>query len=290
MVLMEENTVILGNGTLYFLNAAELIILIVSISSVVFSSFIILKHRVFHKNVMILLALLLYECLTCLFFQLLITVCSFFDESLLSYNQLFITSGWVKYLEIFRVAHGGMSVMTVASMMVERFTATMNLKSYENHKTHKLKHIVHFIYLFGVAHFVAVCIILKVVHIVVFAITSGTAVIVSLAIFVYSYEINRVRYKESYSNINSGYTLSERFQLRENIRFLRILRTTVVMLSIGNTFIFILIILSVNLFQSPGHDFALRKTLNFLIPFYTMLINGITIRGVETWCRETHRC
>lgn len=102
-------------------------------------------------------------------------------------------------------------------------------------------------------------------------------------IFFYTFEINKRRYKETQRNPEISYTLSERFQLRENIRTMTIMKKCVISISVGN--IFILIVFALHFIGITEGQFYIRKTVNILIPLNAIVFNCVVISNIPTWNR-----
>ena len=112
----------------------------------------------------------------------------------------------------------------------------------------------------------------------------GALSIFSTVLFFISYFCNLRRYKKSRKGKMTSYTLSERYQLSENIRSMRILYICILVMSIGN--LICISILLLNLFVGSGADFITRKCFNILLPIYFISINYTAITNVPIWKRN----
>ena len=103
------------------------------------------------------------------------------------------------------------------------------------------------------------------------------------SLFVYSYELNKRRYRETQRNPKISYTLSEKFQLQENIRSMRIMQKCVYVICGGN--VIVLIVVGLQFTDIKGVQYLVRKVVNILVGLYAVAFNYVSIKNVPAWNR-----
>uniref|UniRef100_A0A914Q9Y7 Gustatory receptor n=1 Tax=Panagrolaimus davidi TaxID=227884 RepID=A0A914Q9Y7_9BILA len=105
------------------------------------------------------------------------------------------------------------------------------------------------------------------------------------ATFLVTHRINLKRYKHSSAPLqhrSRRYTLSERFQLSENIRTFKILKNVMIFIILTNAFIIIGVI-TVIFFHRDLSMLIFRAFFNIVVIIYSICVPIIFISSVEIW-------
>ena len=209
--------------------------------------------------------------------------------------QIVVTSGLYLPIEIVRCFGCGCIAIAIFCAVLERTVATVYLDTYEQNRSYTLLIFFAFLQLSGSATFNYFFFTRKLffeqqvlkleiseqinwLALIIFAIVIST---VTLIIFLITYYINKFRYKLCSRNIVK-YTLSQRYQLSENLRAFMIMQKTILYLGVGNITI-VATVLAVNFLHQKFSMLLFRALFNIIVILYSILIPIVFVTSVEIW-------
>ncbi|KAE9553347.1 hypothetical protein FO519_003460 [Halicephalobus sp. NKZ332] len=219
------------------------------------------------------------------FFILKISVYGFFDFKILAFQKMLIDEGPLVFVEWIKLSAGGSLMANLFIMILERTVATILLRSYEKKTGDRWMMVCFFVILFsGIG--AAFIVINGMIDMAVVGVYGIFYTLFLVFLFLFSYRINKIQYRDSYRNSFSNYTLSERFQLAENIRSMNILKKSVYIMMIGN--ILVMVAFGLSFFEIISGYF-MRKFVFCVIPIYVIVFSGVSATGAPAWKREASK-
>ncbi|KAI6185981.1 Sre G protein-coupled chemoreceptor [Aphelenchoides besseyi] len=191
-----------------------------------FGLYVISRSPVFGRN----LILIVYTIIMNFYGMILLRVIVIFlmmvkGKSAFSLSHFFSCTSELQLFEYGRIGFFGSYFSALSSLSIERFIATIQLSIYEkeNHLNIFLLSIAIQTFSFFFAYIININNVVPFEYIVLASVFVNLLIFVS---FIFTERINFRWYKDVQSSPIGLYTLSERFQLSENVRTSRILRET----------------------------------------------------------------
>ncbi|KAI1715965.1 sre G protein-coupled chemoreceptor domain-containing protein [Ditylenchus destructor] len=238
---------------------------------------IVTKHPMFHKN-------LGFSWVVSILGRCVVTIGIIIYPQGLASPQLFITTWPLIYPEGARIAASVSAISTLFCVILERILATIQLQSYE--KQRNVPFVAFCIASAWISGGVAVFVVFSTeINLFVFSIFGVFAAIVIILMFLYLDRINRRRYRDAMRGV-ANYTLSQRFQLSENIRSSTILKRFLMVTECAFVFIFGVMGYDSFLAVDRLHVFVTRTIFNMTICFMSLCLLLVAVYSTVLWRRE----
>ncbi|KAH7705748.1 Protein SRE-3 [Aphelenchoides avenae] len=247
---------------------------------------VVRQHPVFHPNLMRLVASVFVHWLAATLCRFAMVVWLFFDRRQLVSDDLFLLSGSMSFLEMARIFGYATILGTIVSVIVERSIATIKLKSYEHQRSNFMV-VVAVVYSWGIGA-IATYVVWQNWLPMIYPVAAGVLYVMQfLATFVTVEYINRRRYDRSRRGIQT-FTLSQRFQLSENLRSLTVIRRCAYVGGVGFGFAFSVVGTNSYL-KTDSSLYITRALLNFTAYAASFAFVATAVASVRIWRKECRR-
>ncbi|KAH7693995.1 Protein SRE-3, partial [Aphelenchoides avenae] len=264
------------------LNVLELITIPFTMALAFLMFHIAYRHPIFHRNLMCLIANIWVHWLLGMTCRMVMVVWLFFDTKSLLSDEVFVTRGRLRVVEFMRIFCFGTILGTVASIVVERSVATIQLRSYEKQRSWTIvAGSLVYAWINGATgtYFVWQ----QSFSLMIPAIVGTLYSIGFVTIFATVERINRERYRRSRRGI-STFTLSQRFQLSENIRSLTVIRRCLYAAGIG--FAVVMVAIAVSYLDKTIMPCVAREVVNFAVFPFTVAFVWAAVASISAWSKE----
>ncbi|KAH7710316.1 CRE-SRE-3 protein, partial [Aphelenchoides avenae] len=246
------------------LNVLELLLGVICVAGSFPAMLIVFRHPVFHRNLMCLVGSILVHWLVG------------------TSNELFLLHGPIKYLEYGRIFAYTTVLGTIVTVLFERSIATIQLRSYERQRSN-LVVVGSIVYSWHVGA-ISTFFIWQEWLSMIFPVAFGVVYVVTcLAIFATVEYVNRKRYERARRGI-STFTLSQRFQLTENIRSLTVIRRCSYVGGAGFAFAFA-VVGADSYLHTEASLYIARSFVNFSAYTFSIAFAVTALLSVNVWWR-----
>ncbi|KAE9549051.1 hypothetical protein FO519_007735 [Halicephalobus sp. NKZ332] len=258
----------------------ELFLIAISLASGSVVLMIFYKTPLLHRNLLGLMAMVGIEFFIVMISRIVMLSLSFDNEDYIADPEIVVKNGPYFPIEVVRCFSCGCMVIAVFCAVLERAAATIYLGTYE--KNHSYNLLIYFAFLqFAGSAFFSYFFFKGAINWI-FIVAFGAIIsIVTLIIFLVTYYINKKKHNLSVQN-KVKYTLSERYQLSENLRAFTIMKKTVLYLGIGNIAI-ITTVFVINFLHQKFSMLIFRASFNITVILYSVLIPIVFVTSVEIW-------
>ncbi|KAI1708265.1 sre G protein-coupled chemoreceptor domain-containing protein [Ditylenchus destructor] len=245
---------------------------------------IVSRHPMFHKNLLNLMQNLGFSWVVAIIGRCMVTIGIIIYPQGLGSPELFITTWPLIYAEGVRIAASVSAISTLFCVILERILATIQLQSYE--KQRNVPFVAFCIAYAWISGGVAVFMVFSTeINLFVLSIFGAFGAIVVILMFLYLDRINRQRYRDAMRGV-VNYTLSQRFQLSENIRSSTILKRFLMVTECAFFFIFGVMGYDSFLAVDRMHVFVTRTVFNMTICFMSLFGLLVAVYSTVFWRRE----